>query len=216
MKNKLWIFGDSFSDKFQVKEGYWANDYIEWKGYIPKVYGEILSEKLDMDLNLICKSGICNYTIFENICNNIHKIGKNDIVIINWSKVNSFRIVEKNHTWKSIIPSLTQTHKLSTTDELSEITLNEIGSNRFHGLYAEEVNSWMKLINFALKENQIIHWQYFDNPVLDAVRLHTFTKIREETNGEIQNGHAGEKGQIEISIMLLNLIDKDKLEKSIF
>ena len=42
--NKLWVFGDSFSEPFsKVKQVPWKIEYIQWKGYMPKCYGEIIS-----------------------------------------------------------------------------------------------------------------------------------------------------------------------------
>lgn len=44
MLNKtLWIFGDSFSTPYDSTKlmGKWRFDYCNWKGYIPKTFGEI-------------------------------------------------------------------------------------------------------------------------------------------------------------------------------
>ena len=48
MKRTLWTFGDSFTARF-ANTG-WSTNYVKWKGYIPKVYGEIISDKLEMQL----------------------------------------------------------------------------------------------------------------------------------------------------------------------
>ena len=45
----LWTFGGSFTERYTDKYN-WSRDYIKWKGYTPKVYGDIIAEKLDLDL----------------------------------------------------------------------------------------------------------------------------------------------------------------------
>ena len=51
--NTLWTFGDSFTDFFyppDKSEIHWRQKYIKFKGYTPKVYGEIIAEKLNLNL----------------------------------------------------------------------------------------------------------------------------------------------------------------------
>ena len=41
----VWTFGDSLTAPYS--EDYdWSNNYIKWKGYIPKVYGDIISDQV--------------------------------------------------------------------------------------------------------------------------------------------------------------------------
>ena len=42
----LWVFGDSFSNPFVIEgSDTWKTKYIEYKGYVPKIFGDIVSEK---------------------------------------------------------------------------------------------------------------------------------------------------------------------------
>ena len=42
--SKLWVFGDSFS----VKNNRLVSSYVERKGYVPKVFSDFLSNKLNI------------------------------------------------------------------------------------------------------------------------------------------------------------------------
>ena len=39
----VWTFGDSLTERYNP-DFKWSRDYIEWKGYVPKVYGNFVSE----------------------------------------------------------------------------------------------------------------------------------------------------------------------------
>ena len=68
MKKTLWTFGDSFTESFGTTKGRnWIDNYIDWKGYVPKVYGEIISDEMGFELVNLGKGGSDNYSIFQNI-----------------------------------------------------------------------------------------------------------------------------------------------------
>ena len=50
MKKTLWTFGDSFTESLSDNKADWVQKYIEWKGYIPKVYGEVIAERMEIKL----------------------------------------------------------------------------------------------------------------------------------------------------------------------
>ena len=82
--NKLWVFGDSFSEPFSkimdtTGFGY-RSKYNKWKGYISKSYGDIISEKLNLLHFNKAGGGNDNYTIFDTIIDSIDSISENDIV----------------------------------------------------------------------------------------------------------------------------------------
>ena len=81
MANTLWTFGDSYTEGF----GYWAKKYIEWKGYKPLNFSDILSRDLSFIRKNMGEGGSDNYGIFETLCKNIGEIKENDFVIIGWS-----------------------------------------------------------------------------------------------------------------------------------
>ena len=83
MKNKIWIFGDSFSTPFETHDlGPFATKYIKWKGYTPKTFGDILGEKLGLEVLHFAKGGADNDTIFESVYKNAPQIQKDMVKIL--------------------------------------------------------------------------------------------------------------------------------------
>lgn len=206
---KLWTFGDSFTEGYNHKDE-WSKNYIKWKGYKPKVYGEILAEKLDIELINRGLGGSDNYTILEKICEDINEIDKNDIVIIGWTYPLRFRIVNTyNNVWSHIIPNYERDDSLQL---ISKSTTNEILVNRNHNLYVKEVNNWIRLINKSL--NNVIHWSHAVR-LVDSYYLPSFNTILTETNGVCKDRHYSEKGHIELSNTIYDLLIGNKIKNII-
>lgn len=202
----LWTFGDSLTASFDMKYE-WSKDYIQWKGYTPKVYGDLISEKLNLHLNNLGKGGSDNYSIFQTFCDISQKIKKDDVVIFGWSCPIRFRLATKNNTWKTFIPRYTKNQ--SDIEGISYNTINELLVHRGESVkFCEEVNSWVRLINNFLGDIKIVHWTTFDNR-LDAHMIRGVETIKTETNGEVNDGHFSEKGHIELSeILMTHLMTK--------
>ena len=198
--NKLWTFGDSFTESYLPKDDvvvkHWRHDYINWKGYVPKVYGEVLSEKWGMELKNYGMGSWDNYSIFESFCQIVDKVESGDVLIFGWSSPERFRVVSVSGYWKQMAPSYDRRQPI--VHNLSESTIDELFVNRMHVKYSEEVNNWIKLINFTLKDNVVIHW----TPFVSNIRAHflgEFETIKHETNGAVNDGHFCESGQLELS-----------------
>ena len=199
MSQKLYIFGDSFSAGFSF-ESNWTNNYVNWKGYSPKGFGEIISQKLNLELINLAENASDNYSILQKFCDNEKNIKKNDLVIIGWSSPLRFRLVSKD--WITILPNY---DKFSTKEidktKISESTLIEILLNRDDIRYCNEVNSWIKLLNNL--DKNIIHWTPFDQR-LDCMFLNKFETIFTETNGKLNDWHFGENGHLQLSDLFIN------------
>jgi hypothetical protein len=201
----LWTFGDSFTEAFGDKYE-WSKSYIKWKGYRPKVYGEVIADRLGIDLKNIGQGGCDNYTILERVCENVDKIKDGDLIIIGWTSPIRFRLVgEDEKTWYSLIPNFN-----NNTDcfgkMISKSTLNEIFVNRDTKPYEHEVVHWIKLLNKTFKSNIITHW----TPAMHGTNLWNFgqyNRIVTETNGEVNDGHYSEMGHIELANILISIID---------
>ena len=215
MNKKLWTFGDSFTAFYNPNEG-WANQYIKWKGYTPKVYGQIIAEKLGFDLVNLGRGRSDNYRILETICTNSVGIKENDLIIIGWSSPVRFRLVTetKYELWESILPSVKENnYALTFNNTISENTLNEILYNRKSFKYVEEVINWTKLIDKAFINNKVIHWSPFgDFGSINSIR--GCDRIYQETNGEVADGHYSEIGQNELADELLRIIEVKKNTKN--
>ena len=213
MENKqtLWIFGDSFSTPFDNKiVGQWATEYCNWKGYIPKHFGDIIGNELGVDVKHFGIGGIDNDTIFETILKQVPNIRKGDMVIIGWSNVLRFRLVDSDGKFKTIVPNFID-DALKCFDNISKSTIEEIVVNRTHHLYKGELYTKVEFLNFLFKDMKLIQWTPF---LWDGIRILGFKHINTilmETNGEIEDGHYSEIGHVEISKKFIDMLNDDKL-----
>lgn len=221
--NKLWVFGDSYSEPFSKLNGMeWKPNYINWKGYIPKSYGEFVSEYFNLFYVNHAIGGADNYTIFEKIVSVIDNIDSNDIIIIGWSHTLRFRVVNKMGVFNTIRPSsldvVFDVNRKTPYLDISDNTLREITLNRNNQAYIDELNTNIKLLNFIFKNNKIIHWSPFKQ---DSVGLNTTTKslndlevIAVETNSIIDDKHYSENAHKLISNQFIEVINNYDLFKS--
>jgi len=212
MKRTIWTFGDSFTESFLDNTAPWVQSYCEWKGYTPKVYGEIISDRMGLQLVNLAKGGSDNYSIFQSICNSVNNINSDDIIIIGWSSVARFRLASKYDLWKPILPAY-ERNRVNLAN-ISEMTVDEIMVNRTHKLYFEEVRSWQKLLDFTFSNNIIIHWSPFSGEHSPNY-FKNLTNIRRETNNDIDDGHYSEIGHIELSDALMSMISQNRTKKLI-
>lgn len=220
MSKKLWTFGDSFTAFYDINQG-WANQYANWKGYIPKVYGQIIAEKLGYELINLGRAQSDNYRILETICTNSIAIKENDLIIIGWSSPVRFRLVteskyDNQEMWQSILPSVKENNSaLTFNNTISENTLNEILYNRKSFKYIQEVINWTKLINkgFINNKNKVIHWSPFgdfqSSMFSEDIKVIKCDTIDNETNGAILDKHFSEIGQVELANELIKIISTE-------
>jgi hypothetical protein len=202
----LWTFGDSLTASYDIKYD-WSRSYIEWKGYQPKVYGDIISENLNLTLINLGVGGSDNYSIFQSFCNVSHKIKNDDLVIFGWSSPIRFRLARNKNTWETFLPNFTK--NLTVIDEVSENTIQEILLNRDSVKFVEEVNSWINLIDIFLKDVKHVHWTAFDKRLRVQSHINLQT-IEDETNGLIVDRHFSEKGQLDLSQILIRFLNTKK------
>jgi hypothetical protein len=100
---KLWTFGDSFTaghgckfpapaggdykltDNFLNKNTYYFKTYKDYIDVDKKIWPEIVSDSLDLELINLGKNGLSNEWIADTIIANIKNISKDDIVILQTS-----------------------------------------------------------------------------------------------------------------------------------
>jgi hypothetical protein len=207
MKN-IWYFGDSNTEAYNPQY-LWAKEYIDWKGYVPKHWTELLSERMRLPSHNLGKGGCDNYTIFDTLINNLDRISDGDIVIIGWSTPVRGRIANLDtNEWFTIVPMGKPNLKC-----ISNNTIWEIVSLRDSELYINEVLGWQKLIIKALSKNKVIFWSYFsefaNKGLVDynhwSNKRETLS-IKSETKGLVSDNHFGEAGNKVISdVMFDNL-----------
>ena len=204
MKRTLWTYGDSFTESMNTATGaLWVDEYVGWKGYTPKVYGEVISDEMGMELVNLGRGGSDNYSIFQSVCDSANLINSNDVIIIGWSSCTRFRLVDKWDNWKPIIPMFDR--NIRNLEDVSNTTLEEVLINRTKTKYASEVHSWIKLLNIAFPNNLIIHWSPLDR-IVSKNYIGNLTNITKETNEEIVNGHYGEVGHIQLANEFIRMI----------
>jgi hypothetical protein len=204
--NKVWVFGDSFTDvlySVRETEKSWRTNYTNWKGYVPKVYGDILGEYYNMGVVNKGHGGCDNYTILQNVCDASLFIKTGDIVVVQWTEVSRFRLSQNNQFKPLVVDSL----KYDVIDFVSHNVVDEILVNRMDSIYLGEINSWINFINNAFKKCHVIHWTPFEQNINarfwggDEIEL-----IINETNAELECRHFSENGHLQVANKIINLI----------
>lgn len=200
MKKILWTFGSSNTVPFPPN-----NAYTIWKGYIPKIWPELIAEKLDCELKNMAIPACDNYTIFENICSVSNQIKQNDIVIISWTNPTRFRLVSEieNKNWIYVLANFNKDLVSKFKNTISENTLNEIIYNRKSDLYINEIENWIKLINKTFQTNKVIHWSEFITAG-NIQLIKNCERISFETGGLIEDYHFSEKGNYDLAQIIMS------------
>jgi hypothetical protein len=211
--SKIWIFGDSYSTPFDNKTiGHWVNPYIEWKGYVPKTFGDMIGEELGLEVMHFGRGGSDNDTIFESIYQNASLIQKEDIVIIGWSSVVRYRLGNKNRKFTTIIPYFEINEALSF---ISKSTIEEILVNRTLPAYYTELYNRVYFLNWLFRDMKLIQWtpfHYKQNKLYGSNEISIITK---ETNGEVKDSHYSEEGHRELKDKFLEFLNDDRLREEI-
>ena len=160
--NNLWIFGDSFSAPFDGL-AYWAwfQKYLSFLGTDRfDTWQEIVAKNLNLNLQEFGETSISNSEIFERFAINCSKFNEEDVVVINWTLTERFRVPEeKTNKFLNLVPA----HLKKTDYENTYFTLNDIQKiaiARTHSLYQTEINNWSNLINefCKLKNIRVVFW----------------------------------------------------------
>lgn len=218
----LWTFGDSLTDSFQPELNsfrHWRHAYVEWKGYVPKVYGEYISDELNLTLVNKGIAGASNSQIFEEFCKVSHLIKSDDVLIFGWTNIERFRLVSKTNKWINIFANVRLKNSdknfldetIDNLDSISKETIFQTLFNRSNDLFINELENWINLINVSFKNNKILHWTW-DNRKINGclnIPLENFENITMETNNHINDKHLSEQGQKNISEHMIKLIAND-------
>lgn len=223
--NKLWVFGDSFSASNKRKNNIesWRASYAQWKGYVTNTWPDFLSKSIKHKLINCAISGTDNYTIFDTIIDVIDKIDKDDVVIIGWSSILRFRIIDKYNSFSTIRPNdIDRTDKFYSKrstlgnslqyNHISLDTINEILVNRDNILYQHEVNRFIKIINLYLDNKcKIMHWSPFqyNHQTINITYIEDLSlleRISDETSGVISDRHYSENGNKLLAEKIYNLL----------
>lgn len=195
--NKLWIFGDSFSAPFSNNHSIgWSDKYVKWKGYEPKVFGDIIASNLNLKLENHATGGADNYTIFESIAKQSNNILNTDVMIIGWTSLIRYRIIDSNGAWKTILPM--------AGDLYSELMIHRDDSIN----PLKEIKHWMSLLT-KLYDKRILYWSPAitnDIDIYSPKDLGIIEHISQETKGKITDSHYSELGHQTLSTIFLSMM----------
>ena len=140
----LFTFGCSYTADYH-KEGGNYEAYYNFRGKnFPDVWPKVLSKKLKFDLENYGFGGVGNDFIFNQVCKNIRKIKKNDILIVGWSYINRYKWVDfQSNMW-----TMANCSTPIISEQNNKIIHDEITYNRTHPKYVEEVYDYMKIIDY--------------------------------------------------------------------
>jgi hypothetical protein len=218
---KLWIFGDSFSDRFSDYDVVKYHDsdyrvrYHKWKGYSPLSYGEVISKELGCDIEILSSAGASNTEIFHTFISKMDEITEGDLVIVNWTYLNRFRIANDNNEFDKV---MIQAGCKSPNSLVNIKSLEEIGVNRnSHTIYYKEVSDYSKVIK-KICNNKIYtfiwtfmnHSEKMDKYIkefYDEVKsINNLETITKETLGIIVDGHYSEYAHQQLADEILKNI----------
>jgi hypothetical protein len=147
--SKLYTFGCSFTQGFHLDD--FSNgsnkmiDYKKWRGGIlPKIWPEIVAEKLELELDNHAWPGSSCYKIFDRFCKQCHKFQKGDVVIFEWTRIHRFRLYEDGY-FPTILPIFNPNIE-NGAQPISKKGIMEFQVNRTEEPWIQELYSYQKII----------------------------------------------------------------------
>lgn len=217
--NTVWAFGCSFTADYHPLDNDPPNNYDkyrDWKGgVLPDTYPKVLADMMGYAVKNLGVGASSNYHIFRNFCNSVSEIKENDVVIIGWTSLLRFVLVNEGcETIQDILPS-------QDYPEFNRDLLDYIVVNRANPIWNEEILSFMNIINeiCKVKKINVFYWTsddqmlqywkdvdlYQDKKFIKTINDNTLLQIDEygseknltiqqETNGVVMDCHMGEFG----------------------
>lgn len=144
--NRLWTFGCSFTSEYNFTP--YKNDinqmirYKEWRnGTEPEIWTTILANKLNLKEKNLGYPGSSVYKIFDSFCNNCHLIEKGDVIIVEWTRLQRFRVCLHGK-----FPTVLPVYNVSDHTILTYKATSEIQVNRTQKPFIQEVYSFQNFI----------------------------------------------------------------------
>lgn len=210
--NRLWVFGDNSSCIFDKTSERRFEYYKRYRnGIFPPSWSQLLSNKLNLKLNNFAVSGQSNYDIFEWFSKCSPLIKENDLVLIGWGNLQTYRLFDEyTNDFISIRPNtITTSNRKEILNGINLDTINEITNNRVYDRWVGEINAWEILITeyCKLKKCKLLYWTFDKNlnksyylggehsDFYNHLKSLGAENITTETNGILIDNHFGEKGQ---------------------
>ena len=187
----------------------------------PKSWSELLSKKLNLKLKNYAIKGQTNYDIFEWFIKLLPNIKQGDIVMIGWTDMQRFRVVNPTtNDFVSVRPEGVEYIGSPTgiINSISSISLEEVSNNRKLTPWHDELYNWEQHILFLSKTMgfKVYFWS-FDNTLHKSYYISTINfrnklidmgaeDITMESKGVLEDKHFGEMGHIIQSDYFFNYI----------
>jgi len=149
---KLRTFGCSFThgfhlDDFSNGSNLMIKYYKNRGNNLPKIWPELLSEKLNLELDNHAWPGSSVYKIFDRFCKQCDKFQKDDVIIYEWTRIHRFRMFDPGVL--GALPTILPIFNPNIDNGSQPITkkaIMEIQVNRTEKPWIEEIYSFQKLI----------------------------------------------------------------------
>lgn len=220
-KIKIHTFGDSFTVTFKQHlsgGSLWAGRYIDYIKETPEIYSEIICKHFDFELKNYAIGGSSNYTIFETVIENKKYFSPQDIIIINWSAINRFRIANHQNFFVDIAPN---TPHPKQNDDVELVTTQEIAINRdSYNVFWKEIELFVNIISELIPNNKVYYWSW-EKPSVDVssniwseedVKHRTIMTIPEWKNMDIDIKNAIGRS-CDLIVDVTKIFDIDELTK---
>lgn len=215
--NTLFTFGCSFTEDFETSSALLYKDYKDYKGgKFPDSWPKILSNKLKLELKNYGEGASGNDQIFQEICKRCDEFKKGDIVIVEWSFVERYRIAIDNSQWLKIGSGDVPNNSPITNELHTQIILN-----RTLNPYKELIYDYENIIDVLSKSVgfDVYYWSIMEEIIyllpperrnqkkyllfdklfnketpFSLIHKNGGLRIHEETNDVIMDYHMGESG----------------------
>jgi len=200
VKNKLWVFGDSFNAVYRTEE--FGKQYIDYLGYEPPTFSEIIAKQSDLELVNMAMGGSDNYSILETLCENSDKIGDDDYIIVGWTDHARYRVVY-DKKWRNFLSSPTIPQDTDDFLYINQNVISEIAVKRLNNKFVlSEVCNWTKLLK-KMYRSKILFWTWhIPYPCNYIIHPNNYLPkvmnmgITIDTKGEIIDGHLNKDGHV--------------------
>jgi hypothetical protein len=154
--DNLFTFGCSYTDSFENNMIPPYVKYKEYKGYFPRTWNDILSEKMNLNLINYGVGGSGNDFIFQKFLTHLDEFKSNDVVIVQWSYNTRFKwTIDKpdggrrwihNHTplFQEVLDYFKSDLNM---DEFSRKFTDILTLERGYEIYMEDIINYEKIIN---------------------------------------------------------------------
>ena len=215
--NTLFTFGCSFTEDFETSSALLYKNYKDFRGgKFPDSWPKILSNKLNLELKNYGEGSSGNDQIFQEICKRCNDFKKGDIVIVEWSFVERYRIAVDDNQWLKIGAGDVPNNSPITNELHSQMIMNRT-LNPYKKLvydYENMIDVLSKSIGFDVyywsimeeiiyllppeirnQKKYLLFDKLFNNETpFSLIHKNGGLRVHEETNDVIMDYHMGESG----------------------